>query len=114
MPNNAATQAERDAMTFAGMEIEFDWTNDDWALAHLPHVRIATLILQRDHVALKEMMEGIAKEGLAPDMLENLTTTKHHLAALAEILDKALLRSFLVMERLGYSPDNSPPERPMH
>jgi hypothetical protein len=55
-------------------------------------------------------MARLVKDGAVPDALEALTGTKNHLNALAKILETALLRSFLVLERLGYSPDNPPPD----
>ena len=36
------------------------------------------------------------------------------LEILRKAMDAALMRSFLVLERLGYSPDNPPPESPVN
>lgn len=60
-----ATQAERDALIWPAIDAKFDWPNDEWALRYLPQVRIATLILQRDHNELKELMADFVKGGVA-------------------------------------------------
>lgn len=104
-----ATEAERAALTFVRQDIKFEWSNEDWGLAHLPNVRMATLALQKDHVELQQLWVDLVEDGLAPDLLERWCETKHHLNALAVLIDDALTRSFLVLERLGYSPDNPPP-----
>ncbi|MBR0693245.1 hypothetical protein [Bradyrhizobium lablabi] len=105
----SATQAERDGLKFAPIYLEFKWTNEDWALAHLPTVRAVTMMLREDSDGLQERFGKLAAQGAAPQILEGLTLTKDHLMALAEACDIALTRSFLVLERLGYSPDNPPP-----
>jgi len=43
-------------------------------------------------------------------MLEGWCETKKHLECLIKVCDVALNRSFLVLERLGYGPDNPPPD----
>jgi len=83
-------------------------------VTYLPHVRIASGILQRDRNELKELMAGFVKVRLAPQMLEGLTNTKKHLEGLAKMIDQALFRSFLLLERLGYSPDNPPSDSQMN
>ncbi|MCS3450270.1 MULTISPECIES: hypothetical protein [Bradyrhizobium] len=112
--NPSATQEQRDAMTFDPIDVKFNWSNDKWALAHLPHVRLATILLSQDHIDLQERFGAMAAEGYGPEMLEGLTTTRDHLLALAEICDVALTRCFLVVERMGYSPDNPPPDHTQH
>ena len=110
----AATPEQRKAMTFPAVKVSFEHTNDDWALAHLPRVRLATLILQRDDMVLEKLMAGFVKDGIAPEMMDGLCMTKEHLKSLAELCDVALARSFCVLERLGYNPANPPPETRMH
>lgn len=104
-----ATNEERAAVKFEAIDISFDWTNEDWALSHLPTVRIASRMLAKDNTELQEAMEKIINSGCAPDTLERMSVTRDHLMSLAEMLDKALTRSFLVLDRLGYGPDNPPP-----
>jgi hypothetical protein len=48
-----------------------------------------------------------------PQLLEGLTRTRLHLESLHKALDVALSRSFLIIERLGYSPDNPPLDTPI-
>jgi len=76
------TQAERDALQWGASEVEFDWTNDDWAETWLPWVRLATVFAGFDHDRLKEAMKGLADGGDAPNFLEGPARTKLHLDAL--------------------------------
>jgi hypothetical protein len=108
----AAAQAERDAISFAPLDIPFDWTNSDWAITHLPDVRIATQMLKRDEEEMRELIRSMTEDGLTPKMLDHMCDTKDHLQALVGLLDNALTRAFLTLERLGYSPDNPPPDLP--
>lgn len=110
-----STQAQRDAMTFQGEKIVFDWTNDDWVKAHLVTVRVACVIMGKDHEQLQSSLASasISESCAVSEMLEQMTLTKKHLKALVELLDRSLLRSFLLLERLGYSPDNPPPDGPV-
>ena len=109
-----ATPEQRKAMTFPALKVSFEHTNDDWAITYLPRVRLATLILQRDDMVLEKLMAGFVKDGLAPEMMDGLCMTKEHLKSLVELCDVALARSFCVLERLGYNPDNPPTETRMH
>jgi hypothetical protein len=107
---NAATPAERAAMTFPAINATFNWSNDDWALTFLPQVRVATIFLQRDDKELEKLMVDFVKQGIVPEVLEGWCKTKRHLEALIELINSASIRSYLVLERLGYSPDNPPPD----
>jgi hypothetical protein len=111
--SRAATLTERNAIAFKGEQIDFNWTNEEWALTHLPMVRAATVVLRMDRHEVTEAMRRTVASGSAPDMLEGMTVTKKHLAALVDALDAALMRQFLCLEALGYSPENLPPESPM-
>ncbi|CDX24494.1 hypothetical protein MPL3356_400098 [Mesorhizobium plurifarium] len=108
-----ASQEERNSMTWKGTKDDlFKWTNDEWSIRHLPQVRIASLVMKQDHEQLRTTMADICETGAVSDMLEQMMLTKEHLEALVDLLDRALFRSFLVLERLGYSPDNPPPDTP--
>ena len=74
----------------------------------------AHAILCRDHDNLEKHMKTIVESGQAQTLLEGLTRTKDQLEILRKAMDAALMRSFLVLERLGYSPDNPPPESPVN
>ncbi len=110
----AATQEERDAIRFAAIKARFDWSNEEWAETWLPWIRLAAALLETDDVKLKEIFAAHVKEGEAPNILEGWTRTKAHMLGLANLADVAMGRAFLVLERLGYSPDNLPPEQPVH
>ena len=105
----AATQEQRDAMRFERIKAHFDWTNDDWSNTWLPWVRAAAMYVESDDAELKQLMADFVKSGEAPSMLEGLSELKAHLGALVKLSDVALNRSFLVLEQLGYSPENPPP-----
>jgi hypothetical protein len=89
----------------------FDWDNETWALTWLPRIRLATLLLNRDDVEGEKTMAGIVEDGLAPDLMEGWLKTAKHLEALVETCDAAMTRGYLLLERLGYTPDNPPPDR---
>jgi len=107
-----ATQAERNAFDFKSIEVKWTWDNHDWNDT-IPQIRLAIGLLGKDRAELKEVMAQITKAGLAPDMLENWSVLKSHLKRMIGILDQALLRSFLVLEELGFSPDKPPPDTPV-
>jgi hypothetical protein len=109
-----ATQAERDALQFAAINAEFDWTNEHWSETWLPWVRLAAVHVGGDQDRLQEAMREIVADGRAPNLLEGLTRTKKHLEGLEKLIGIALTRSFLILERLGYSPDNQPPDSRVH
>jgi hypothetical protein len=109
-------RAESDSdnpITFEGIELPFEYGNDEWALANLPWVRAASLLMKYDDRALTTKMGEMALGGIAPDLLDNIARTKAHLEAIVKLLDTVLTRSFVSLERLGYSPDCPPPDQPM-
>jgi hypothetical protein len=108
------TQDERNAVRFEAVHCDFNWSNEDWAATWLPWVRLAIMALHTDDKDLTEMSGDIIKNGSMPDFLEGLTRTKRHLAALVEGVNAALNRTFLAVERHGYSPENPPPDGPIH
>ncbi|MCA1470864.1 hypothetical protein I6F09_23545 [Bradyrhizobium sp. IC3195] len=112
--NRPMTQEERDALQFEAIKAEFDWSNDEWAATWLPWVRLAAIHVAGDQDKLKELMAGFVKDGEAGNILEGLTRTRMHLETLHKLVDAALGRSFIVLERLGYSPDNLPPDGRVH
>ena len=104
-----ATPEQRKAMTFKGKKVKFDWTNEDWAAAFLPSVRLAVISLEKDEKELEEAIGKIMRDGIVPDLLDGLTNTKEHLEALASMIGTVLHRHFIVLERLGYDLDNNKP-----
>ena len=105
-----ATQAERDAITFKPIELLFPGTNEEWALNHLPQFRLALVMLSLEPAKLKESLAALAEGGKAPDFLESLCIVKQKFADMSKFMDVAISRSFLMLERLGYSPENPPPD----
>lgn len=106
---NSPAETQGNIVAFDAIDIPFDWTNEDWALAHLPWVRAATIILRKDRSELAGIVSQMVQDGSAPGILEEIATTKVHLLALVDVLDTALSRQFTVLEELGYSPDLPPP-----
>lgn len=109
-----ATAEERAAVTWGSSKIKFDWTNEGWANNYLPYVRIGIATLEKDHRALLVAVKELADEGAMPSMMDGMCQTKQHLEGLVEGLDIAISRSFLMLERLGYTPDNPPPDGAEH
>lgn len=110
-----ATQAERDAIHFEAVEgLDFNCTNDEWANANLPLVRVAVAMLGRNDVAHQSALASLMKTGVVPDMLDDMVQARENFKALAQMIDIALHRSFLVLERLGYTPENPPPDSVVH
>ncbi|MFL9827547.1 hypothetical protein [Rhodoplanes sp. SY1] len=102
----------RKALTFEGVTVPFDWTNEAWAAAWLPRIRMAVEGAARDDKGLTELFDDLTKRSLAPDILDGWIMTRDHLRDIAELLDMMLTRSFVVLERLGYDPHkNVPPDR---
>lgn len=98
-------------MTFSAIDAKFERTNEEWALANLPKVRIASCLLQRNDVELTETISQMVNGGIVPDMLDGMVATRDHLKALVEMINVALTRSFVVLDRLGFSPDCPPPDQ---
>lgn len=96
---------------FPAIDIPFDWSNAQWARTNLPHVRIAAMLLRRDDVRLTETIGRMVEAGIVNEMLDGFCETKDHLKAVVSLLDAALTRSFIALERLGFTPD-APPETP--
>jgi hypothetical protein len=107
------TKEERDALRFEAIKVDFDWRNEEWATTWLPWVRLAVAILHLDDEQHKESALKAVQAGLMPKLLEGFTRTKTHLKALHDAVDATLVRSFITVERLGYSPENPPPETPI-
>lgn len=96
-------------MTFSAIEVPFDWTNAQWARQNLTHVRIAALLVRRDDVDRTETMNRTVEAGIVNEMLDYFCETKDHLKAVVALLDAALARSFIALERLGFTA-GAPPE----
>jgi hypothetical protein len=66
---------------------EFNWSNDDWALTFLPHVRVAVVHLFQDNDGQEAALSEIAQHGLcartAPRMARDKGTP-----ALARVNDR--------------------------
>lgn len=101
-----ATQAERDATMFKPIPGALP-CRDEWE-RYLPTIRTAELLLGLSPEELKLSFTKLAATASAANWLELLAETKHDIEVVAKMLDATLARSFLVLERLGYSPDNPP------
>jgi hypothetical protein len=77
----------------------------------LPWVRVAAVVLNGDEPVLRDLIKSFVADGEMQNILEGFTRTKMHLDVPYKLLDAALGRSFLMLERLGYSPDNLPPDK---
>ncbi|MGE3917779.1 MAG: hypothetical protein AB7F78_18960 [Hyphomicrobiaceae bacterium] len=106
-----ASAAFRKRMTFKPINAEFDWTNEKWGITWLPRVRLALVTINKSDKELYPIIAGLAKDGMIPDMMDGWIHTKNHLTALVKMIDAALSRAYLMLERDGYDPEkNIPPE----
>ena len=108
----AEKAAEREAMTVSAQEFEFMWTNRDWSERFLEYVRLAVVIVNKNDRELGRAVGGLAKRGLMADLIKEWILTKDQ--ALATLCDTAVCRSSRVMQQLGYSSDDPPPEQSTH
>lgn len=95
-------------MTFPAIDVPFDWTNEQWTRQNLTHVRVAAMLVGRDDIALTGTMRWMVEAGIVNEMLNHFCETKDHLSAVVALLDAALVRSFIALERLEFSPDALP------
>jgi hypothetical protein len=77
--------------------------------AHLTRVRVAAKLMTFTPEELQDALGKLASAGHAPETVDGLIETKEHLARMIRLLETAIARSFLVLERLGYDPDANPP-----
>jgi hypothetical protein len=96
---------QRNTMTFSAQEFESE--------RFLEYVRFAVTMMNKDDRELEKAVAGLAEQGLMADLLREWTLSRDHFKGLANLCDTAVRRSFLVMERLGYSPYRPPPKRSM-
>jgi len=104
-----ATPAERDAITFKAIPIGIQWSDEEWERAHLTRVRVAAKLVTFTPEELQGALGKLASAGHAPETVNGLIATKEHLSGMIRLLEMAIARSFLVLERLGYDPDTNPP-----
>ncbi|MCK1618930.1 hypothetical protein IVA96_20280 [Bradyrhizobium sp. 159] len=94
---------------FKAIPIVIQWSDEEWERANLVKVRVAAKLVTYTPDELKDALGKLASAGHAPETVEGLIETKEHLAAMIRLLETAIVRSFLVLERLGYDPDTNPP-----
>ena len=104
-----ATQAERDAIAFEPIPVTFYRTSEDWAMTY-HWLRFAAHMVAKTPEQLLEDCDKLAKRGYATKLLNDMCSLKEEMAAMAELLEAASSRCFLMFERLGYSPDDPPPD----
>ena len=104
-----ATAKERKAVTFDGMSINLVM-DDEWAQFHCTSIRAALAMLRFDDKELTKRMRVMVDGGIVNEMHENLVHTRKHFEGIVDLLNTVEQRAFLVLERLGYGPDNPPPE----
>jgi hypothetical protein len=85
--------------------VEFAWSNEEWA-----RIRLASALVAHDDDELLAVFQELIPEGVVPDMLEGLALTRGHVETLHALLSATLMRSFAVLERCGYGPDNETSE----
>jgi len=85
---------------------------NEFANRNYAPLRFAFEWCQRDDKALEALAADLIGRYLLPELLNSWCEHKLLLKAYIGLLDAALVRSFVVMERLGYTPDNPLPDGP--
>ena len=102
---SATKTAKRKTANFPAIDIEFDWSNEEWARTFLPQIRVASLVVQRDDKALEKVIEAYIKNGTVTELLEAWCDTADHIEGVSKLLNCAMERSITVLRRLGYASD---------
>jgi hypothetical protein len=82
--------------------LEFDWPELEWTATHMPALKVAARLLQRNDRELQRTLREIDEAGALWETLEMLDQTQRHIAALDKMVLAALTRSCLVLERMGH------------
>lgn len=106
------TQEEEDR-AFAAI-MRFNWSNEDWGITFLPHVRLAAVTVTCSDSGLQETLADFVRAGDIPELLDGWRTTRDHLRTLVELTDEALSRSEALLGRMGYGPENPAPDSPVN
>ena len=69
---------------------------------------------QKDDRELGKAVGGLAERGLMTDLIQEWILTRDHFKDLTTLCDTAVWRSTRVMQQLGYSSDEPPPEQSTH
>jgi hypothetical protein len=107
-PGDANNLESLAGLEFEPVECLPAWSNKEWALANLPHVRLSAVIIGKTKNELHETVKGLIERELLEETLDALTETKGRLQAMIEVIDSALLRQFVILEELGFTPANPP------
>ena len=78
---------------------------DDFANNNYAQLRFAFEACQLDDKALEDRFAIAAPQGILPTLLESWCEQKAVLQTYIKLLDAALARSFVVLDRLGYTPE---------
>lgn len=97
-----------------GQELRFNWTNDEWANAHLPTVRIAAILCASDATSTsKEIANLHSADGVVPELLREFTRVRDHLKEMMSMIDAAQARMMTYAachgEKLSYPADDRQP-----
>jgi hypothetical protein len=57
-------------------EVDFDWTNQEWALTHAPVCRLASHVLRHDDRQLEQMLRAVHDEGGLEEYVDLLERTQ--------------------------------------
>ncbi len=108
-----STPESRKALKFERIDVEFNYTNEEWIERYIPAIRFAFEVIKKDRAELEPIIAGMCREGLVQDLLQGWCATKDRMECLVEFLDTAFTRTFVVLNGLGYSPTNLPPSSPI-
>jgi hypothetical protein len=96
---------------FRAIDVEFDWSNEEWIRTFLLPIRIASKIIDRDDNELQKMLANHIEDGTVTAIVESWLDTEKHLRALTDMLHCVLARYSIVLKRMGHEPAKPPVSR---
>jgi hypothetical protein len=74
---------------FQPIDVEFDWSNEEWVRTFLPLIRLAVVAVQKDEKSLEDAVQNWIANGVINEALERWLETAEHLDGLVTVLNCA-------------------------
>lgn len=87
------------------LDVEFDWSNEEWSKTFLPLIRLAIVAVQKDEGSFEVVLQEWMASGVIDEALERWLETAEHLNGLIAVLNCVLARSAKVLRKIGVEPD---------
>jgi hypothetical protein len=86
------------------LDVEFDWSNEEWSRTFLPLIRLAVVAVQKDERSFEIVLQEWMDSGVIDEALERWLETAEHLDGLTAVLNCVLARSAKVLRKIGVEP----------